>query len=110
MEPVPGGYTDGMSLGWLHGATAQTKDYVRRSDSAFNEVHGVGPKIAKTSGFDPINSTIDYVHKRYPDIPLPVVKLFVKVKYHHRIKSINQSEVETKRQRDYMKDGHFNKK
>ena len=71
---MPGGFTDGMSLGWLHGATAQTKDFVRRSDSAFNEVHGVGPNIAKTSGFDPITSTIEYVCKRYPDIPLSVIK------------------------------------
>ena len=43
---MPGGFTDWMSLGWLHRAIAQTKDYVRRSDSAFNEVHGMGPHIS----------------------------------------------------------------
>ena len=43
---MPGGFTDGMSLGWLHRATARTKDYVRRSDSAFNEVHGMVSNIS----------------------------------------------------------------
>ena len=110
MEPTPGGFTEGMSYGWLHGATPAMKDYVRRTDSAFNECHGVGPRLSETTGSDPIKSTIEFVKQRYPDIPVKVIELFTKMKFHHRLKCINQLEAVTKTQRDFMKDGHFHRK
>ena len=63
-----------MSYGWLYGASPQMKDYVRRCDSAFNECHGIGAKLAETLGSDPIEGTIGFVTRRYPDIPNKVIK------------------------------------
>ena len=77
------------------------KDYVRRIDSAFNECHqGVGPRLSETTGSDPIKSTIEFVKRRYPDIPVKIIKLFTKMKFHHRLKCINQLEAAKKTQRD----------
>ena len=55
---------NGMSYGWLHGARPEMKDYVGRTDSAFNECHGWCR--AETTGSSPIKSTIK---SRHPDIP-----------------------------------------
>ena len=63
-----------MSLGWLHGATPEMKDHVRRTDSAFNDCHGVGPRLAETRGSDPIKATIELIKSRHPDIPVKVIK------------------------------------
>ena len=63
-----------MSYGWLHGATSKMKGYVRRTDSAFNECHGIGPRLAETRGSDPIKSTIEFIMLRHPDIPVNVIK------------------------------------
>lgn len=64
-----------MSYGWLHGATHEMKNYVRRTDSAFNECHGVGPVLAETRGSDPIKATIEFIKSRHPDIPVKVIKV-----------------------------------
>ena len=60
---------NGMRYGWLHGARPEMKDYVWRTNSAFNEssvMDGVGPRRAETTGSSPIKSTIK---SRHPDIP-----------------------------------------
>ena len=41
-------------------------------------------------GSDPIKSTIKFVKRRYPDIPVKIIKLVTKMQFHHRLKCINQ--------------------
>ena len=90
-------------------------------------IHGVGSKLNDEKMKNPIQKTIDEIMKRCPDIKLEVVELFTKVKYHARVRSINEQKVidkidnrkrkagvlkenpkKIKTMRDFVKDGHFN--
>ena len=93
---------------------------------AFNIVHGVGAQLNPEMKVDPIQTTVVEITKRCPEIKLEVIKLFTKIKYHARIKALNEQNLldqksERKRKaaeknelpkrqkgmRDFTKAGHF---
>ena len=122
----PTGWTGLQSHGGLKGASEKTLAEVKMMDRAFNVVHGVGAKLNNEMKVDPIQTTVVEISKRCPEITLKVIQLFTKVKYHKRIKDINEQNLrdqktERKRKaaeknelpkrqkgmRDYTKAGHF---
>ena len=101
---------------------------VRAMDKAFNEVHGTGANLEDSTTKDPITLTSGHIKRKCPDIDLKVIKFFTKMKYHARIRALNeQDKMDTiadrkrkciernekprpaKGMRDYVKDGHFSK-
>ena len=122
----PTGWTLLQSHGGLKGASEKTLSEVKMMDRAFNIVHGVGAKLNSEMKADPIQTTVVEIMKRCPAIKLDVIQLFTKVKYHARIKAMNEQNLldqksERKRKaaekneplkrqkgmRDYTKAGHF---
>ena len=123
---MPTGWTALQSYGGLTGATPEREAEVRLMDSAFNQVHGAGAQLNDEKVIDPIKTTADRIKKICPDIALNIIELFSKIKYHSRIKSINEQNIieqvekrklkaserneipkRTKTMRDFTKDGHF---
>ena len=122
----PTGWTALQSHGGLKGASEETLAEVKMMDRAFNFVHGVGAQLNPEMKVDPIQTTVVEITKRCPEIKLEVIKLFTKIKYHARIKALNEQNLldqksERKRKaaeknelpkrqkgmRDFTKAGHF---
>ena len=99
---------------------------VRAMDQAFNQIHGAGAKLNDSSMKDPITSTSREIEKKCPGIIENVIKYFTKIKYHARIRAMNEQDkmdiiADRKRKalernekprpakvmRDFIKDGHF---
>ena len=90
-------------------------------DKAFNLVHGPGAQLRDERMKDPIKITVSKIKTMCPDINVKIIDLFTKVKYHARVKSLNEQNLIAKRKsydkpqfkkriktmRDYTKDGHF---
>ena len=95
---------------------------------AFNSIHGNGAKLNDEKMEDPIMTTVHAIKKMCPDIRSDVIHCFTKIKYHMRIRALNEQNTidkkeENKRKalerhekpkkiksmRDFVKDGHFNK-
>ena len=123
---MPTGWTALQSHGGLTGATPEREAEVKLMDSAFNLIHGDGAQLNDENIKDPIKTTAEKIKGMCPNIAFNVVELFTKVKYHARVKSINErtsiEQVEkrktkafekneipkrTKTMRDFTKDGHF---
>ena len=60
-------------------------------DRAFNLVHGVGAQLNSEMKSEPIKITTIEI-KRCPDVQSEVIELFTKIKYHTRIKAINEQQ------------------
>ena len=124
MEPT--GWTALQSHGGLKGASEQTLADVKLMDRAFNFVHGVGAQLNSEMKSEPIKTTTIEIKKRCPDVQSEVIELFTKIKYHARIKAINEQQnldkkADLKRKaaerketpkkmqqmRDFTKTGHF---
>ena len=99
---------------------------VRAMDKAFNEVHGAEANLDDSTMKDPITITPGHIKRKCPDVDLKVINFFTKMKYHARIRALNeQDKMDTnadrkrkfiernekprpaKGMRDYVKDGHF---
>ena len=95
-------------------------------DQAFNSLHGVGSQLRDEKMTDPIKTTAEAIQKQCPGITEDAIKLFTKIKYHARVKALNEQNfvnkiserkrkaVENKENpkkiklmRDFVKDGHF---
>ena len=122
----PTGWTGLQSHGGLKGASEETIAQVKLLDRAFNLVHGVGAKLNSEMKGDAIQTTVAEITKKCPNIKPNVIQLFTKIKYHARIKALNENQLldkisERKRKaaenkekprkikvmRDFVKDGHF---
>ena len=96
-------------------------------DRGFNVIHGEGAKLGDEGMKDPIRYTAGKLKKMCPDLNTDVITFFTKIKYHARIKAINEQRLiekvedkkrkaaennqkpkRTKLMRDFVKDGHFN--
>ena len=92
---APDGWTASQSHGGLTGATPERLAEVQMMDKAFNAVHGAGAQLR--------------------------IFLFTSIKYHARVRSLNEDPLipkrkasdqnclpkRTKTMRDFTKDGHF---
>ena len=90
-------------------------------DKAFNSVHGAGSQLRDEKMKEPINTTAKKIKKMCPDINHKVIFLFTSIKYHARVRSLNEDPLipkrkasdqnclpkRTKTMRDFTKDGHF---
>ena len=95
-------------------------------DKAFNEIHGTGANLVDSGMKDPITITAGEIKRKCPDLNEKVIKFFTKMKYHARIRALNEQDkmdiiADRKRKclernekprpakgmRDFMKDGHF---
>ena len=64
---------------------------VLRCDEAFNILHGEGANL--TDFTNVLEKTENFIKTRYPEIPDSIVKLFTKIKYHARIKALNEKDL-----------------
>ena len=122
----PSGWTALQSHGRLTGATEERMSEVQLMDKVFNLVHGSGAQLKDENMKNPIKTTVEEIKKRCPDINGSVINFFTKMKYHARIKALNEQELienvaerkrkaiernekpkKTKLMRDFVKDGHF---
>ena len=122
----PTGWTALQSYGGLTGASENSLSEVKLMDQAFNSLHGVGSQLRDETMTDPIKTTAEAIQKRCPGITEDAIKLFTKIKYHARVKALNEQNfvnkiserkrkaIENKEKpkkiklmRDFVKDGHF---
>ena len=93
-------------------------------DQAFNQIHGDGTQLKDNDIKDPIMTTVHKIQELCPNITFNAIKLFTKVKYHMRVRDLNEkdliekvakrknnaSEKNGKRIKtmcDFIKTGHF---
>ena len=90
-------------------------------DKAFNLVHGAGAQLRDEGMKDPIKTTYEKIKTMCPDINIKVIDFFTTLKYHARVRSLNETPLiykrkasdkndwpkRTKTMRDHTKDGHF---
>ena len=79
------------SHGGLSAPTEETLKMVVNCDYAFNKMHGEGAKVK--DGKRILEQTTSFIINLFPDIPEKIAKLFVKVKYHARIKALNENDI-----------------
>lgn len=123
-SPEPGSFTELCSRGGLTGAKTEVLERVKKIDLAFNQYHGYGTSLHDTS--DVLNKTVVFIMESVKETDQKLVNYFVKMKFHHRIKCINEMNLlkkkgERKRKaeergenfkrlktmRDFTKDGHY---
>ncbi len=121
---IQGEFIDLRSHGGLCAPTDATLLLTLKCDKGFNRMHGEGSSLKDCRNV--LEVTASYIKQMFPDIPDDFVSLFVKIKYHARIRALNEKEIiqrkeELKRRasvrneapkrqktmRDYSKDGHF---
>ena len=79
------------SHGGLSAPTEDTLKMVINCDHAFNLMHGEGATVKDCKNV--LDQTSGFISKLYPDIPDKIAKLFVKVKYHARVKALNEKDI-----------------
>ena len=79
------------SHGGLSAPTDKTLKMVINCDHAFNLMHGEGAKVKDCKNV--LEQTTCFISNLFPDIPEKVTRLFVKVKYHARIKALNEKDI-----------------
>ena len=62
-----------------------------KCDLGFNSLHGEGAQLK--DGSDIMKQTVSYILSLHPDVPSEIVELFVKLKYHARIKALNELDI-----------------
>lgn len=86
-----GEFIDLRSHGGLCAPTEETLIYVLKCDEGFNLMHGEGARLKDCSNV--IEKTECFIKELFADIPSDIISLFVKIKYHARIRSLNEEEV-----------------
>ena len=111
---APAGWTALQSHGGLTGATEDMLAKVKMMDKAFNVVHGAGANLNDEKMKDPISITVKKIKNMCPDININIIDLFTKVKYHARVRSLNENKGKRKASdqpkrtmREFPKMGHF---
>ena len=101
---------------------------VRNLDKAFNSVHRNEANLNDENMKDPVSKTLEAINKMCPDISSEVIQLFTKIKYHAKVRALNEqtnidkleifkrkaaergeNPKKMKNMRDFIKDGHFYK-
>ena len=62
-----------------------------KCDLGFNSLHGEGAQLK--DGPNIMKQTVSYILSLHPDVPSEIVELFVKIKYHARIKALNELDI-----------------
>ena len=58
-----------------------------KCDQGFNSLHGDAAQLK--DGPNIMKQTVSYILRLHSDVPSEIVELFVKLKYHARIKALN---------------------
>ena len=77
--------------GGLCSPTHETLLHVTRCDQAFNILHGQGASLKDLCNV--LEKTESFIKLRNPDIPLSIIQLFTRIKYHARIRALNESDI-----------------
>ena len=86
-----GEFIDLRSHGGLCAPTEETLIYVLKCDEGFNMMHGEGASLKDCSNV--MEKTECFIKELFADIPSDIISLFVKIKYHARIRSLNEEEI-----------------
>ena len=65
--------------------------HVTKCDLGFNSLHGEGAQ--RKDGSDIMKQTVSYILSLHPDVPSEIAELSVKLKYHARIKALNELDI-----------------
>ena len=83
-----------MPTGWIEqghgrltGAMEERLTKVKIMDKAFNLLHGAGAQLND----DKMKTTVEKIKTMCPAISIKVIDFFTKMKYHERVKSINEN-------------------
>ena len=91
-----GEFIDLRSHGGLSAPTDETLLYTLKCDEGFNHMHGEGASLKDYR--DVLEVTVNFIKQMFPDVPLDFVSLFVKIKYHARIRALNEQEIHERKE------------
>ena len=83
---VEGEFIDLRSHGGLCAPTDETLLFTLKCDEGFNHMHGEGSSLKDCR--DELEVTGKLIKQMFPDIPGDFVSLFVKIKYHARLRAL----------------------
>ena len=76
--------------------TDETLLFTLKCDQGFNLMHGEGCSLKDCKNV--LDKTGSFIRELFPDIPHDLVSLFVKIKYHARIRDLNEQEKQTRKE------------
>ena len=88
---IQGEFIDLQSHGGLCAPTNETLLLTLKCDKGFNQMHGEGSSLKDSRNV--LEVTASFIKQRFPGIPDDFVSLFVKIKYHARIRALNEQEI-----------------
>ena len=102
-----GEFIDLRSHGGLSAPTDETLLFTLKCDKGFNLMHGEGASLKDCQNV--MEVTGSFIKQIFPEIPGDLVALYVKIKYHARIRALNEQEIllrkeELKRKADERKE------
>ena len=65
--------------------------HVTKCDLGFNSLHGEGAQ--RKDGSDIMKQTVSYILSLHPEVQSEIAELSVKLKYHARIKALNELDI-----------------
>ena len=93
---VEGEFIHLKSHGGLCAPTDETLTLTLKCDQAFNLMHGKGSSLKDCRNV--LEVTNSFIKKMFPAIPDDFVSLFVKIKYHARIRALNEQEIQLRKE------------
>ena len=87
----PGEFIEHRSHGGLCAPTDETLLFTIKCDEGFNLMHGEGCNLKDCKNV--LEKTGSFISHVFPEIPSDLVCLFVKIKYHARIRALNEQEI-----------------
>ena len=76
--------------------TDDTLLFTLKCDEGFNLMHGEGSSLKDCR--DVLEVTNSFIKRMFPDIPDNFISLFVKIKYHARIRALNELEIQLRKE------------
>ena len=93
---VEGEFIQLRSHGGLCAPTEETLLFTLKCDEGFNLMHGEGSSLKDCP--DVLEVTNSFIKQLFPDIPDDFVSLFVKIKYHARIRALNEQDIQLRKE------------
>ena len=91
-----GEFIDLRSHGGLIAPTDETLLLTLKCDEGFNHMDGEGASLKDCR--DVLEVTGKFIKQLFPDVPLNFISLFVKIKYHARIRALNEQEIHQRKE------------